>query len=140
MKLHVLAGTALVAALALSDAVTAHVEALHETVTAVADEPLPNLPGKRLRSVVVDYPPGAKSIPHRHAGSAFIYAYVLSGEIRSAVDDEPARIYRSGETWFEKPGAHHAVSENASDTAPARLLAVFVLDETEDRLTTPDTD
>jgi quercetin dioxygenase-like cupin family protein len=89
-------------------------------------------------SRVVDYPPGGQSIPHRHAGSAFIYAYVLEGEIRSQVDDEPAWVYRPGEGWFEKPGAHHRVSENASDTHRARLLAVFIVDVGDDQLTIPD--
>src|SRR5215475_1142337 len=56
---------------------------LRETVTVVAEEPIPNLPGKRLVSQIVDYLPGASSAPHRHARSAFIYAYVLSGEIRA---------------------------------------------------------
>lgn len=111
----------------------------HETVTPVANEPIANVPGKRLVSVVVDYPPGAKSLAHRHAPSAFIYAHVLSGRIRSAVDDQPARVYGVGEGWFEKPGAHHLVSENASDTQPARLLAVFVVDANETQLTIPDT-
>ena len=109
-----------------------------ETVTVVANEPIPNLPGKRLISNIVDYPPGASSLPHHHARSAFIYAYVLSGEVRSQVDDEPARVYRAGETWFEHPGAHHRVSENASDTEPARLLAVFIVDAAEKELTMPD--
>ena len=58
--------------------------------------------------------------------------------VRSQVDDEPARVYRPGEGWFEKPGAHHRVSENASDTRPARLLAVFIVDAGDDRLTIPD--
>ena len=106
--------------------------------TIVADEPIPNLPGKRLVSHIVDYPPGGASVPHRHARSAFIYAYVLSGEIRSQVDDEPARVYRAGETWFEKPGAHHRVSVNASDTEPARLLAVLIVDAADEQLTIPD--
>jgi quercetin dioxygenase-like cupin family protein len=109
-----------------------------ETVTVAADEPIPNLPGKRLVSHVVDYPPGVRSAPHRHAGSAFIYAYVLSGEIRSQVDGEPARVYRAGEAWFESPGAHHRVSENASDTKPARLLAVLIVDVTDEQLVIPD--
>jgi quercetin dioxygenase-like cupin family protein len=95
------------------------------------DQAIPNLPGKHLTAVVVDYPPGAKSTPHRHAKSAFIYAYVLSGAIRSQVDDEPAKVYRAGENFFEAPGAHHKVSENASDSEPARLLAVFVVDANE---------
>jgi len=111
---------------------------LRETVTVVADVPIPNLPGKRMVSRVIDYPPGASSAPHRHARSAFIYAYVLSGEIRSQADGEPARVYRAGETWFENPGAHHWVSANASDTQPARLLAVIIVDEADKQLTIPD--
>lgn len=78
---------------------------LRETVTTAADVPIPNVPGKRLVSRIVDYPPGASSVPHRHARSALIYAYVLSGEIRSQVDEEPARVYRAGETWLENPEA-----------------------------------
>jgi quercetin dioxygenase-like cupin family protein len=62
---------------------------------------------------------------------------VVSGAIRSHVDDEPAKVYRAGEGFFELPGAHHKVSENASDTEPARLLAVFVVDPSE-MLTIPD--
>ena len=111
---------------------------LRETVTVAADEPIPNLPGKRLVSQIVDYPPGANSVPHRHAPSAFIYAYVLSGNIRSQVDDEPARVYRPGESWSESPGAHHRVSANASDTEPAPLLAVFIVDTADEELTNPD--
>jgi quercetin dioxygenase-like cupin family protein len=111
---------------------------LRETVTIAADAPIPNLPGKRLVSRIVNYPPGASSVPHRHAPSAFIYAFVLSGAVRSQVNDEPARVYRPGETWFENPGAHHRVSENASDTEPARLLAVFIIDEADKQLTIPD--
>ena len=111
---------------------------LRETVTVAADEPIPNLPGKRLVSHIVDYPPGASSVAHRHASSAFIYAYVLSGEIRSQVDDEPARVYRAGDAWFENPGAHHRVSANASDTEPARLLAVLIVDAADEQLVIPD--
>ena len=115
-----------------------HGAALRETVTVAADEPIPNLPGKRLVTHIVDYPPGVSSASHRHARSAFIYAYVLSGEIRSQVDDEPARVYRPGEAWFESPGAHHRVSANASDTEPARLLAVLIVDAADEQLVIPD--
>jgi hypothetical protein len=47
-------------------------------------------------------------------------------------------IYRLGESWYETPGAHHAVSRNASATKPAKLLAVFVVDTDDKVLTTPD--
>jgi quercetin dioxygenase-like cupin family protein len=115
-----------------------HGARFRETITVAADEPIPNLPGKRLVSHIVDYAPGGGSRPHRHARSAFIYAYVLSGEIRSQVDSGPARVYRAGETWFESPGAHHPVSVNASDTEPARLLAVVIVDATDKQVTIPD--
>jgi quercetin dioxygenase-like cupin family protein len=108
-----------------------------ETVTPQFRHALPNAPGKSLIVLTVDYPPGAKSVPHSHAKSAFIYAYVVSGAIRSQVDDEPAKVYRAGESFFEMPGAHHKISENTSDSEPARLLAVFVVDPGE-ALTTPD--
>jgi hypothetical protein len=66
------------------------------------------------------------------------YAYVLSGAIRSQVGDEPAKIYHAGEGFYEMPGSHHRISENASDKESASLLAVFVVDAKDDPLTTPD--
>ena len=107
-------------------------------VRVVFDQPA-NVPGKSLQTVTVSYPPGARSGAHHHAKSAFIMAYVISGEIRSEVEGEPARVYHAGETWSEAPGAHHTISENASATEPAELLAVFLLDTGDGPLTTDDT-
>ena len=109
-------------------------------MTLAFEQAIPNIPGKSLAVNVVDYAPGGKSASHRHAASAFIYAHVLSGAVRSQVNDGPARIYRAGESWSEAPGSHHRVSENASATEPARLLAVFVADGGDRPLTTPDPD
>jgi len=109
-----------------------------EQVKPVFEHVLPNAKGKRMVAVVVTYPPGAKSPAHHHARSAFIYAYVLSGTIRSQVDDAPPRIYQVGEGFFEMPGSHHRISENASEREPASLLAVFVVDANDKALTTPD--
>ena len=117
---------------------TASARAQEPDVTTAFEHIIPNLPGKSLVALVVSYPPGGKSASHRHAGSAFIYARVLSGAIRSQVNDEPAKVYQAGEGWHEAPGAHHRVSENASDREPASLLAVFVVDSTDKPLTTPD--
>jgi quercetin dioxygenase-like cupin family protein len=111
---------------------------VREQVKPVFEHVLPHVPGKSLVAVVVTYPPGAKSAPHRHAPSAFIYAHVLSGSVRSRVDDQPAKVYAVGEGFHEPPGAHHWVSENASATVPASLLAVFVVDSEDKVLTTPD--
>ena len=102
------------------------------------NNPIPNVPGKSLLAVVVNYAPGAKSKPHHHAPSAFITAYVLQGAVRSQVDDGPVKVYHEGEYFTEKPGAHHMVSENASATEPAKMLAIFVLDTGATPLTTPD--
>lgn len=109
-----------------------------EQVKPVFEHVLPNVKGKSLIAVLVSYPPGAKSAAHHHAPSAFIYAHVLTGAIRSQVDGAPARIYRVGEGFYEMPGSHHRISENASDTEPASLLAVFVVDSNDKPLTTPD--
>jgi quercetin dioxygenase-like cupin family protein len=68
--------------------------------------------------------PAGHSATHRHAASGFVFAYVLSGAIRSQVD----LVYRAGDSWFEPAGAHHVINENASSTEPERLLAVLVAD------------
>jgi quercetin dioxygenase-like cupin family protein len=108
------------------------------TVLPKFSQPIPNIPGKSFVAAVVNYAPGEASPPHRHAPSAFVYAYVLSGAVRSQVDDQPVRVYKAGESWYETPGAHHRVSENASKTEPASLLAILVVDSGDTPLTTPD--
>src|SRR6266511_3488020 len=115
-----------VVALATAGAHAAHAEG--DKVTPVRSETLPNVHGKSLTAVVVNYAPGGKSASHHHAGSVF--AYVLSGSIRSENSATgPARIYKAGENFFEPPGSEHLVSENASATEPASLLAIFVADD-----------
>lgn len=102
--------------------------AAEDDVRPVATEKLPNVPGKSITATVVHYAPGAKSVKHHHAGS--VLAYVLSGEIRSENSATgPVKIYKAGETFFEPPGSVHLVSENASATEPASLLAIFIADD-----------
>src|SRR5262245_43434792 len=103
----------------------------------VYDHPLPNVPGKSIKAVLVEYGPGGSSPGHMHPSSAFIYATVLEGAIKSKVNDGPVTTYRAGESFSENPGDRHGVSANASATEPARLLAVFVVDTNETTLTTP---
>jgi quercetin dioxygenase-like cupin family protein len=103
-------------------------------VTLVFDRALPNVPGKSMKGVLVEYQPGGSNPAHTHPDSAFIYATVLEGAIRSKVNDGPEKVYRAGESWAEQPGDHHVVSANDSDTQPARLLAVFVVDTGEKNL------
>jgi quercetin dioxygenase-like cupin family protein len=107
-------------------------------VTLVSEHELPNMPGKSLRAVLVEYGAGGGSPSHRHPSSAFIYARVLEGAIRSKVNDAPESTYQAGESWTELPGDHHQVSQNASTTAPAKLLAIFVVDASEREIVIPD--
>jgi quercetin dioxygenase-like cupin family protein len=106
-------------------------------VTLVYEHELPNVPGKSVKGVLVEYGPGGYSPGHTHPQSAFIYATVLEGAIRSQVNDGPVTTYKAGQSFSELPGDRHAVSANASETQPARLLAVFVVDTNETELTTP---
>ena len=95
-------------------------------VSVVFDQALPNAAGKSMRAVLVDYAPGAGSPSHRHPSSAFIYARVLEGAIRSKVNDEPERPYKAGEGWTGRRGDHHQVTHNAATSDPAKLLAFRV--------------
>ncbi|WP_413992716.1 cupin domain-containing protein [Labrys okinawensis] len=106
-------------------------------VTLVYEHELPNVPGKSIKGVLVEYGPGGYSEGHTHPSSAFIYATVLEGSIRSQVNDGPVKVYKAGESFSEMPGDRHGVSENGSETKSAKLLAVFVVDTTEKQLTYP---
>jgi quercetin dioxygenase-like cupin family protein len=106
-------------------------------VTLVYQHPLPNVPGKSIEGVLVEYGPGGYSPAHVHPKSAFIYATVLEGSMRSQVNDGPVTIYTAGQSFSELPGDRHLVSANASETDPAKLLAVFVVDTNETELLTP---
>jgi quercetin dioxygenase-like cupin family protein len=106
-------------------------------VTVVYQHELPNMSGKSIKGVLVEYGPGGYSPGHTHARSAFIYATVLEGAIRSQVNDGPVMTYEVGQSFSELPGDRHGISANASETKPARLLAVFVVDTNETELTTP---
>jgi quercetin dioxygenase-like cupin family protein len=106
-------------------------------VMLVYEHALPNLPGKSIKGVLVKYGPGGSSPAHTHPKSAFIYATVLEGAIRSSVNDGPVVTYHTGQSFSEMPGDRHSVSENASETEPAKLLAVFVVGTDEKELTRP---
>ena len=131
-----IAGTCAALAFAMAGAIYAQ-DSEAQTVTKNFEAAIPNIPGKSMVAVEVDYAPGAASPSHTHAKSAFIYAYVISGAIESKVNDAETRIYRAGENWSELPGATHSISRNASKTEPAKLLAVFVLDTNDNPLTAP---
>jgi len=127
----------LIAALPLGGALADAPAAKNAKVTVVYQHELPNVPGKSIKGILVEYGPGGYSPAHMHPKSAFIYATVLEGAIRSQVNDGPVKTYEAGQNFSEMPGDRHAVSANASETKPAKLLAVFVVDTNETELTTP---
>jgi|SRR6516164_1996415 len=71
----------------------------------------------------VDFPPGIVGKVHHHAG--FVLAYVLEGRIVSKVSGQEEKTYRPGEMFYEPPGSTHEVSNNASESQPAKLLALI---------------
>jgi quercetin dioxygenase-like cupin family protein len=98
------------------------------------DLPDLNLKGWSVTVVEVSYAPGESSGAHRHPGITI--AYVLEGEVRSKVGDDPEKVYTAGQMFLETPNQVHAVSRNASTTKPARLLAVMLAEKGK-QLTTP---
>ena len=107
-------------------------------VTIVYDHALPNVPGKSIKGILVEYGPGVATGAHIHPKSAFTYATVLEGAVRTSVNDGPAVVYKAGQNFAEMPGDRHSVDENASKTEPAKMLAVMVVDtDTKEPLLTP---
>jgi quercetin dioxygenase-like cupin family protein len=83
----------------------------------------------------VEYAPGRVGAPHRHAG--FVLVYVLEGTVIAKVTGQgEEKTYSAGQMFYEQPGATHEVSKNASQTQPARLLAL-IFAKKGDVLTTP---
>jgi quercetin dioxygenase-like cupin family protein len=91
---------------------------------AVFLQDLPNvtLDSWTVTATEIAYPAGASSAQHKHPG--FVLGYVLQGEVRMQVKGQPEATYGVGQMFYEPPGAIHAVSRNASDTKPARFLAM----------------
>jgi quercetin dioxygenase-like cupin family protein len=113
------------AATAMAAAIVASREAAAAPVArqiVQRDAPAVNLEGWQMTATEVSYGPGEASNVHRHPG--FVCGYVLEGQYRFAVAGKPEVVLKAGEMFFENPGDVHAVSGNASKTAPARILAI----------------
>ena len=96
------------------------------------------LDGKAASATVVEvtFEPGQKNLPHRHTGPVF--GYVLEGEYEHALDDEPVKTYKAGDTFYEPSGSVHRVARNPSKTAKTRLLAVILHPRDAKEITVPD--
>jgi quercetin dioxygenase-like cupin family protein len=96
-------------------------------IKPVSSQDLTGMPGKKLTTLIVDFPPGGLSPAHHHGGS--VYVHVLSGTIRSQLAGAPPVVYQAGDSFFEPMGITHLFAENMSTTERARALAVIVHDE-----------
>ena len=134
MTRRVLIGSAAGLLLA-NELIAAQAAATGPKVVFEHDVPDLTMKGWSASAVEVTYGPGQSSPPHRHPGITI--AYVLEGEIRSKVGDEPEKTYKVGEMFLETPNQLHAVSGNASTTNPAKLLAVMLTEKGKPR-TTPE--
>ena len=94
-------------------------------VTALMTQVLADFPGHEVIMSTLDIPPGGGSQPHRHPGH-HIFGYVLEGVYKIKLDGGPERTLTKGDTFYEAPGQLHAVSRNASDTEPAKVLVVAI--------------
>ncbi len=105
-------------------------------VTALMKQALSDITGREVVMITLDIPPGGGSPAHRHPG-AHIFGYVLEGAYKTRLDDGPETVLTKGQSFYEAPGQLHAVSRNASDTEPAKVLVVTVA-ETGKPLTVPE--
>jgi quercetin dioxygenase-like cupin family protein len=85
---------------------------------------LPDFPGKEGMVEMVDFAPGEVSQPHRH--NADLFVYVLEGSVVTQVKGDSPKTVHAGGVFYESPSDIHAVSRNASDTEPAKLLVFYV--------------
>lgn len=97
------------------------------TVKALLSKDLAGVPGKELAMITVDYPPGAADPVHTHHAQTLVY--VLEGSVVMQVKGEAPVTLVPGQTFYEKPDDVHIVSRNASKTAPAKFLVIFVKDK-----------
>ncbi|HKA56536.1 MAG TPA: cupin domain-containing protein, partial [Candidatus Binatia bacterium] len=75
-------------------------------------------------------------VPHRHPGPAF--GYVLEGEFEWAIDDQPAKVLKAGETFYEPAGCLHRVAKNRAPKGKTRVVAVILHPRDAKQVTIPE--
>lgn len=97
------------------------------TVHPLLKQDLPQIPGKEVTMLTVEYLPGGASRPHRHDAEVFVY--VLEGSVVMQVDGQKAVTLGPGGTFHEGPDDIHRQSKNASATQPAKFLVFMIKDK-----------
>jgi quercetin dioxygenase-like cupin family protein len=96
-------------------------------VTPLLTQALADVEGKEVSMLTVTYPPGGASSAHRH--NADVFVYVIEGAVVMQVDGSDPATLTAGQTFHETPSDVHRVSRNASDTKPAKILAILIKDQ-----------
>lgn len=78
----------------------------------------------RVTAVEVTIEPGKAGLAHRHPGPGFVY--VIEGEYELGIDDQPTKIFKAGEFFYEPTGCLHRVSKNPAKEGKTRLIAFIV--------------
>ena len=96
------------------------------------------LDGKETKVTVVEVTlePGQAGKPHRHPGP--VIGYVLEGEYEWAIDDQPAKTFKAGDTFYEPTGCLHRVSKNPAAKGNTRVLAVVLHPRDARQITIPE--
>ncbi len=94
------------------------------TRTDLLKRVLPDGDFREVEAVMIDLPPGSAAPRHRH--DVAVVVYVIEGTVENQFDGGALQIHKVGESWFEAPGTVHDTARNASDTARARLLVVYI--------------
>jgi len=81
-----------------------------ERVTPVLD--CPSRDGLAVHADRVDYGAGGFSRVHRHPAGA--YVYVTDGSVMFGLGDREPVLLKAGDSFYERSGALHSVSRNAS--------------------------
>jgi quercetin dioxygenase-like cupin family protein len=93
-------------------------------VASLMSKDLTDIPGKEVLMITVEFPPGGADPVHRHDAHGFIY--VLEGTVVMQVKGGKEVTLGPGQTFYEGPDDIHVVGRNASNTKPAKLLAMLI--------------
>jgi quercetin dioxygenase-like cupin family protein len=124
--------------LGLGGAVLARLHEDGEKVRVISEQDIKEeLDGKEAKATIVEVTigPGQSDLAHRHPGPGFVY--VLEGKYELGINDEPTKILKAGDTFYEPTGCLHRVSRNPAAKGQARLIAVVLHPRDKDEIAVP---
>jgi quercetin dioxygenase-like cupin family protein len=109
-----------------------------KVTTISATDVVEKLDGKAVKATTVEVTleAGQEGMPHRHPGPVF--GYILEGEYEWAIDDQPVKKLKVGDTFYEPAMCLHRVSKNPSDKNKTRVLAVLLVPRDAKELSIPE--